>query len=328
MSCSIKTILSAVAVLREDGKPIADVLEAAGIQERDLADHDFRISTAGAMRAWDASQKISGDPAFGLRAAEAIHPDTTALFAYLAASSDTPRDAFERTNRYLRIISESIEYRLETIGPNVVCSIHMSDVGTLEPYYADYVVAMMARLAGKIVADIEPLEIWFEHAEPEYVDEYARVIPIPVRFDSLRNGIAGGGSTMDQPLPGTDVILRTLLEEQAERTLAQLPERSCFADDVRNAIRHGLPRDEVSAEAVADALSMSPRTLRRRLAEADLSHRQLIDEVRCELASRALANAVPIHEVAFMVGFSDASAFHKAFRRWTGKSPGQFLDGL
>jgi AraC-like DNA-binding protein len=325
-SCSIRTIIPAINLLRVEGLPIEAALEAAGIREADLQDPDIRISNASMMRAWDVSHQIVGNPAFGLRVAETMDPDITALFAYLAASSETGRDAFQRATRYLRIVSDAIECKLEMIGQHSICSLHTEGAQKLPQAYADYVVGMMSILATKIVSEKTPLEVWFEHPAPDYLDEYQRVIPHPIRFSAERNGIGGLASTLDQPLPGADLTLRTLLEDQAQQKLDTLPVRQSFTDDVRHAITRGLDRGEFGMDATAKGLAISPRTLRRRLKEDELTHRQLVREVRCDVASRALANGMTANEVAFMVGFSDAPAFHKAFKRWTGKKPSELVD--
>ena len=84
----------------------------------------------------------------------------------------------------------------------------------------------------------------------------------------------------------------------------------------------------VSAETVADHLRMSARTLSRRLADEGTSHKAILDELRADLARRYLEDAeLAISEVAFLLGFSEPSAFHRAFKRWTGQTPSQFRKG-
>jgi len=83
-----------------------------------------------------------------------------------------------------------------------------------------------------------------------------------------------------------------------------------------------------AAETIAEHLHMSVRTLARRLAEEDTSHKALLDELRSDLARRYLSDAgLAISEVAFLLGFSEPSAFHRAFKRWTGQTPRQFRSG-
>jgi AraC-like DNA-binding protein len=302
------------------------LLEAAAITEAQLGQLELRIPEAGAQRAWEVVYALMDDPALGLYAAEAMSQENTALFKYLAATSPTGREAYERSTRYLRIVGETMTYRLEIRGERTMC-IAQPVISKRVParVAADFAVGIMARLAPGIVGDIEGLEAWFRHAKPGYAAEYARIIPLPCCFEASDNGIAGSAATLDNPLPQADSILNRLLEEQASEALASLPEYSDFAGRVREAIAQSVRSGEMGTDATAKRVGMSARSLRRQLKEQNLSHQQLLDEVRAEIARRSLRSGLSPSEVAFMVGFSDASAFHKAFRRWTGLTPSEFV---
>jgi AraC-like DNA-binding protein len=129
---------------------------------------------------------------------------------------------------------------------------------------------------------------------------------------------------LSDPNPTSDPALVLALERHARELLAKL----LLGDDLPSRVRHEiaslLPLG-ASAEAVAETLRMSARSLRRRLEAENTSYTQILDELRCELARRYLAQGQRgVEEVAFALGFSDGSAFHKAFRRWTGERPKDF----
>ena len=324
--CSIRTIEPLIEVLRRHGRPINAVLEAAGVTEAQLGQLELRIPEAGTRRAWEIAYEMLGDPALGLHVAEAMSTDHTALFKYLAATSSTGREAFERSTRYLRIVGETMTFRMETRGKRTICSAQPLIGERVPPHVvADFAVGMMSRLAPEIVGDTEGLEAWFTHPEPAYRDTYAQIIPLPCRFEAPENGLAGWVAALDSPLPRADSILNRLLDEQAREALANLPEYSDLADRVRTAIAQSLRKGELGTDATASRVGMSARSLRRQLNEQGLSHQQLLDEVRAEIARRSLVDGLSPSEVAFLVGFSDASAFHKAFRRWTGLAPREFV---
>ena len=131
----------------------------------------------------------------------------------------------------------------------------------------------------------------------------------------------------DRPLPRADSLLCSLLERQAADALARMPAVTSFAETVRQEIARALPGGEVSADGVARSLGLSARTLRRRLSDCGLNYQQLLDGVRCDLARQALSRpGASVGEVAAALGFSDTSAFHKAFRRWTGKRPSELTN--
>ena len=168
------------------------------------------------------------------------------------------------------------------------------------------------------------IDAWFTRSEPSDRSEYDRVIGPRCHFEASANALVGPLDTQDAPLPGADPALHRLLVKQADDALARLPERRGLADAARRAIATALPHGDPGADAVAESLGVSARTLRRRLEAEGTGYKQLLDEVRGEMAKRALREGLGPNEVAFLVGFSDASAFHKAFRRWTGQTPSEF----
>jgi AraC-like DNA-binding protein len=102
-------------------------------------------------------------------------------------------------------------------------------------------------------------------------------------------------------------------------------DHASLADRVRRAIFHLLQRDAMTIARVAQTLGMSSRSLQRQLRDEKTSFRALVDDVRRELAiSHVAAGHTPLSAIALLLDFSDASAFHRSFRRWTGKSPSEF----
>ncbi len=331
-SCSVQTLVALVAALRKWGVDPAPVCERAGITEAQLEDDGLRIPIADACGAWDVATERTGDPAIGLHVVESMTPETpggfTDLFAYLAITSATRREAFERSNRYLRIVHDDHELEFEISDGRSICRI--DPFGGAPPHLqrtmGEYVVGMMARIGPVVVGSAEGMEVWFAHPAPDYEADYARVIEIPYRFDARCYAIVGAEANLDMPLPRADSRLCELLEQHAEELLSKLPDGGTFADRVKQQVASMLPSGETGADRVAEALGVSVSTLRRRLRAADTSHRQILDAARCDLARRALVEkGVSVNEVAFLLGFSDASAFHKAFRRWTGRSPSEFV---
>jgi AraC-like DNA-binding protein len=327
-TCSIGSLLPIVDALRGLRVDVARVLASAGLDEAQLADPERRIRVVQSLAIWDAAYREAGDPALGLRVVERLDFSKFSLFAYLAASSATAREAWQRATRYLRIVNDATEIEVEVDGARSICRTGLRGF-ELSRSQAEFSVGLMVKIAPRVVGDGRALEAWFRHARPEYAELYDRVLGCPVHFDAPFDGIGGSSRLLDRPLPHADSELCALLEEQARQHLARVPATRDFRDVVRHRIAAALPHGDPGVEAVARALGMSSRTLRRRLRECGATHQQLLDEVRHELARRALEQrGISLNEVAFLLGFSDASAFHKAFRRWTGQSPGEVLRSL
>ena len=118
-----------------------------------------------------------------------------------------------------------------------------------------------------------------------------------------------------------------MLDRHAEELLSKYPPRDSLIDQVQNIIAGEFRGGDPSLERVADALSLTPRTLQRKLRELGTSHNELVDQMRRQLAMRYLREPeMAICEVAYLLGFSEASSFHRAFKRWTGVTPKDFRE--
>ncbi len=322
--CAVQTILPLVMTLRDRGVDPEPLLAEVGIRAADLVDPDFRLPVAHSWRLLDAALEATGDPSFPLQVAERIQPEGIGIFAYLAAACDTPRVAFERTARYLRLMNEEVDLELIVEGPRTICTFRMQE-REVPVASAEITIGIMVRIGRLVMGGSDASEAWFRHPEPRHVDAYHRVLGVPLRFEAPYNALVGRSDRLDTRLPRADSALSRFLESQAEALLRRLPSREWFSARVRGHITRSLPSGNPNADAVAEALGTSARTLRRRLRDEGTTHQQVLDEVRSELAERYLRERLTVMEVAFLLGFSDASSFHKAFRRWTGRSPGEVL---
>jgi len=131
-------------------------------------------------------------------------------------------------------------------------------------------------------------------------------------------------AALDMPLVHADASLTRILERHAQELLSKLPAVDSLHGRVRDLLAAELQRGKIGLDHIGALMHMSPRTLRRRLREEGTSAGKLLDEVRRDLAVGYLRQDVAISEIAFRLGFSDGSAFHKAFRRWTGRSPAHY----
>lgn len=123
---------------------------------------------------------------------------------------------------------------------------------------------------------------------------------------------------------GSDALLRTF-EQHADAVLANIEKQGSKSHQVAQVLAERLKGSVPPLSEIAKELAMSDRNLQRALRNDGTSFQQLLDDVRRDLAIRHLANpATSAGQVGFLLGFSEPSAFHRAFRRWTGKAPGEF----
>lgn len=183
-------------------------------------------------------------------------------------------------------------------------------------------VLLSRRLTG---LDLVPLEMGFQHSKPDDLSAYDRFFRSPLAFDRPVNEMRLDAALIQYPLVQADPGLCTVLDQYAEELLARLPQAESFLDSVRRVISQELRGGDPSLTAIAKQLGYAPRTLQRKLQEAGTSYHTLLDEMRRELSIYYLREAqIAVSEVAFLLGFSETSAFHRAFRRWMGISPGEF----
>ncbi|MFP2961699.1 helix-turn-helix domain-containing protein [Myxococcus sp. 1LA] len=176
--------------------------------------------------------------------------------------------------------------------------------------------------------DLVPLEVSFHHAAPPDIAEHRRVFRCEPRFEQPYNGVSVAREALETPLLKADSGLSAVLERHTRELLAKLPQVEGFVERVRAHAAEGLPNGGATNEAIAKRLHMSVRTLNRRMRDEGTSLQDVVDTLRRELALRYLEERrLAIPEVAYLLGFSEASAFHRAFRRWTGTTPAEHRRG-
>jgi AraC-like DNA-binding protein len=182
-------------------------------------------------------------------------------------------------------------------------------------------VARARQTAGPIFR-LESVTFTHEVADPRPFQDF---FGTTVRFGAAIDELTFDAGALDVPLTTADPATAASLEEYASRLNAKLAPSDSFGDRVRAAIATGLRNKKADVASVARALHVSTRTLQRQLEAHGLSHRDLVSDVRRELAEQLLAREdTSVVEVAYELGFTQQPAFHRAFVRWTGMTPGAF----
>jgi len=324
---SVSAIVPLLEFLENAGFDVNAILDRAGIPQSARGDPRMRLPTRKFEALWQTAVDVTGDPAIALRVATTAKPNTFGVIGFLALASESRRNAFELIKRLTPLLRDDFECDLEAAGDVAFMRCSTGGGRQASRPTTEYTVGLtvaMSRVFG--TAHCDPLEARFSYPPPPHAQQYERILQLPVRFDAVESGVLFPVSMMDCLNPSADAALRQLLERYAADQLAQIPTGAAFARRVRACIRSLLPLGTVTAETVATQLHMSERTLRRRLHEEATSYHGLVDDVRAELARHYLAyEKRGIDEVGFLLGFSDQSAFTKAFRRWTGRTPADFV---
>ena len=331
MMVSVRSVGPVLLRLRALGLDLAPVLAAAGANPAVLQDADARIPHELALAVWREAISRSGDEAFGIHAAEGIRAGAFDVLDYATRSSATLGEGLARLVRYHRILHDAAVVELELDGDQATLTHALPGVAAMLPrQVAEFIVGAWLVVARQATGmDFAPVEVRFRHVAAADLSEQQRLFRAPMRFEIGVNGIVLQREILAAPLVKSDPGLCAVLDRHVEELLARLPRATAIGERVHELIATTLSAGIPSAATVARRLHMSPRSLQRHLRHDGTSLRGLVETVRRELAVRYLTERrIAIAEIAFLLGFSEASAFHRAFKRWHGTTPAEYRRSL
>ena len=331
-SIGIPTIRAAAAVdiatlLKRKGVEPSPIFEDAGIDLKTIEDPYQQIPLDRYTRLLDLAAEASDCPEFGLTIGINQDPAKWGAFGYLVLNSPTIGAALNNLTTFLRPWQSGthiayvrsgnavgIEYSI--LHPAVVHKNQDAEVSMA------YVKNLVDRLAERRV---QPVAVHFEHQPIADLTIYKKCFGVVPYFDQPVNCITYSKSLEDQPVRSADLQLFPVLRQHLEDMAATLPNNDDLAGSVTYQIRQLLPQRQCTLKNVSAALAIESRTLQRRLKTEGLVFAQMVEEMRQQQAMEYLENSsMELKEISFLLGYSDTSAFNKAFKKWSGKSPGQY----
>jgi AraC-like DNA-binding protein len=312
-----------VRTLRDAGWSEVRIATTLGLR-RDQLGLERRIPLDKYLALLELAAEVARNPYFGLHFATRAF-DTVGLLAYIARNSPNLGAAITNAMRYLRLHVDSAELSLAFAGAQAHLIYRLTDPSIRHSrHYSELVMACFVRFVRLGIEDgWLPREVQFRHDPPADIAPYRAMFGALVRFAQSDDAMVFDRTLLSRPLRTADHQLLRILEEHARAVLAELPVRN---DDLIARLRQfvvgALPNDGAGLSAAARALGMSVRTLQRRLREHDIVYARLIDEVRRRLSGKYLADAsLSLGEIAYLLGYSESSAFNRAYRRWNGRTP-------
>jgi AraC-like DNA-binding protein len=306
----------------------ADLLDAAGLSEHDLTDADARIPLSKIVAGWRALIARVEHPALGLRLGRGVRVRELGLVGYAMANSADVGGALERLARYFHIINESVRCQLVSEARAVRIEVPAHPVLDAMRHPVD------ARLAGVLAvcreisrAKIVPVQVELSYRRPDDLAEHhAAFGRTKFLFGRRQASLTLRASDLALPVVACDTTLVRYLDRAAEDVLRSLTHRDgSFARRVARALWPALSAGAPSVASTAALVGVSVRTLQRRLGEEGTTFAKVLERLRQELALSLLHDRrLAIYEVAFLLGYSEPSAFYRAFRGWRGISPGKY----
>lgn len=320
-------------------QPLQDYLRQRALPAQDLL-HELdaclespNVPSERFCELLDAVWHAAPVSALGIRLGLATHPGQFGVVGYLVSYCGTLGQALARYYRYQRLLQQGLDSRGEL--KDGVLYMRWTQAVAKTPLATEFSIAVFVSLCQALIGRaITPVRAGLPFARPANADVYQALLGCPVEFDRPAIELAIPEYLLALPISGKDPYLLGLLEKQAQALLNQLPQLETSAagasfQRVQDQIVESMKNGDVSAAAVASALNYSLRTFYRELRSAGYSYRGLLAHTRHTLARQYLADpALAQTDVALLLGYSEQSSFIRAFRSWTGMTPGEYRSHL
>jgi AraC-like DNA-binding protein len=305
-----------------------ELLKKANIDKSLFANTENKMPLENYYSIMDSAIEMTGDEYFGLHMGESADPGDLSVLGYIMASCRTVGEALEKVGKYFGIIGSVLNIYLKVEGdyakliydmrkhfPNN-CIKHCVDTG-LSNFYS-----MVRNIASE---PVEIKEVWVKAKTPPEMTEYKRVFNCPVLFNKEVAALVFPARALDIPLRHPNPALLALLEHHANSFLSKIDENDFLSRKISLRLFESIQGNNPTIEDVAKDLGMSVRVLQKKLKEEGLTFSEIATNVRQELAKSYLAEKrYSIDDITYLLGFSEPSVFRRAFKMWTGMTPGQY----
>jgi AraC-like DNA-binding protein len=297
------------------------LLAAAGVDFSSSDDPDARVPCQAIGGMFGYAMRTRPLKNLGMKLAAETPIGAFPLLDYLIVTCESVAQGINQLSRYFRL--NDAPYALEIREDEDPVRIIFQ--GTRDSLTFEFGVSLVVlHLREETENQLSARYVSFTHRPDDGV-EMQRVLGCPVRGGEAWNGIALSRDAWQLPMRRRDPILRAVLEGHAKEIIARLPAGDDVTVEIRRAIMSRILQGETEIQSVARALATSARSLQRRLSAAGTSYQELLDSTRREAATRYLQDAkLSIGEVAYLLGYSEPPAFHRAFKRWNGVTPQEF----
>ncbi len=325
-------------VLRQRGVDVGEFLAGFNLTEQCLSESFKRIPEVTVRDLWCEAVRHTNDEALGLKVGRRADPLAFGVIGYVLSNAATVGQAFQLLERFNRLVFDETLLYPER-NPEGLGILHFRRDPKADPELnrpmVEYLMASLLRLSGFLVGgeDLGPRylqRITFRHSQPaeSVMDIYREIFgKAELLFEHFETSITFGSEFLNLPVAYGDPQMLELMKNQADRQLRALAKEGDIVARVRESTRRRLLGKSPTVSEVAADCGLSRATLQRRLTEAGTSFQQLLDEVRFDTARELLEDTEnSLNEIAFMLGYGEVSAFHHAFRRWSGTTPGEYRD--
>ena len=306
------------------GGEVGAILQACGLDRSVFANRDAFIDTILYARLLAEVARQTGDDCFGLHFGEHYNPKNIGPLIYVVLNSPIVRAGIENVERYLAVHNQGAKWFLSFERERAYIRYELKDMRMeeLRQYNELAMAVALNTLCLMVGSRWRPVEVQFAHPEPASITEHLRVFGAPILFDCPTAGFVIDRELLERQVPAADPRLYGILQRYLERVLEEMPPEDDLLESARRSIGELMRDGDPTLVRVAKKMALSPRTLERRLKERGTSFKMLVADTRRRFAINYLKDANnTFTQIAFLLGYSEVSAFNRAFKRWTRQTP-------
>jgi AraC-like DNA-binding protein len=328
---SISLLLPVIKTLMVNGHDKETFLNSASMDANLLKDADARISEKDFEHLYERAATLMKDEFFGLHQGQNIDIADLGVLGYVMLHSGTISQALTAYQKYNVIVSN--DYNLNWKLDKDCAIIQLVSRNPLKPFTrhcAEDMISSIYHLMFRLSCTRIPIQaLQFQHSAPTEEHEYISVFGIKPLFEQAFNIIQIDKEALDYPILYADRRLLAVFETIATEARSKLIQGQQLSDQLYKWIIECMPSFSPSLQETAKAFNMSSRTLQSKLKQENMSYNRLVNTVRKELAVGYLAKPeCRVGEIAYLLHYSEPSAFQSAFKKWTGLTPGEYRAGI
>lgn len=315
-----------------DDNPLVNNADEIAVLRERLSQYNAnsRMPFTDWWHALEVIAKLYQKPHIGLEVGTNIQPSHCGVLGYLSLSCEYLAEALQRFERFQRLLYDGNEAFTHAEG-NLVTFSWPFDYGYSTRESDETLISSMVSYVRMLVGDdaLNPAKIGFVHSAPDDIEPYVKILGCDIEFGCKNTYVSFPVSMLALKVEKADPALRALLDQQARALLDVLPNGDHFEQQLYQFVLRAMQDGKPTIEEVAGYMKISSRTLHRRLEERQLVFKDLLQKTRQQLARQYLKEGrLTLSEIALLLGYSEQSAFTRAFKAWFGETPLRFQKSL
>lgn len=314
-----------IRLLQVEGVTAESVLSGSGLSLEQVSDQATLISFRQKLAIFQNVLQLTKRPSIGLYAGSHARFSDFGMFGYAVISSATLGDAIELGFKYLKLAGPVLRKCVTVEGDNGLFEgFDVIDLGDLLPFCTEFWFSSINALCSDAMGrPFVSTGIKLPYKKPEYIEEYEKIFNCPIEFNTAVIEWRFDASELSQPVPSANPITVNMCMKTCDDMLQLISQPSDIGQRISQILLESAGRFP-GIEKISQEIGMSSRSLRRRLKELDTSYQKILDNTRQAIAIEYLRTTeLTVEEIAIRTGFTEASNFRHAFRRWSGKTPAE-----